>query len=177
MLTFSWRRRSITCRPSDSELRQLLLVDLDLHLVLEAAGDLDRGHALDRLQALLQFFVGIAAQLASAEGHQPGRSALAGQHQTHDRLGRRVEAQQHRRLGFQRQAQHFELVAHLEAGRSMSVPQANSRITSLWPVRETERMRRRFLTTPTASSTGSVIRFSISAGAAPVYSVRTVSVG
>jgi hypothetical protein len=60
---------------------------------------------------------------------------------------------------------------------SMSVPQANSRITSDWPVRETECSLRRFLTTPTASSIGSVISVSISAGAAPVYSVRTVSVG
>lgn len=60
---------------------------------------------------------------------------------------------------------------------SMFVPQANSSSTSLWPVRDTERSRRRPLTTPTASSTGSVSRFSISLGAAPVYSVRTVSVG
>ena len=59
----------------------------------------------------------------------------------------------------------------------MSVPQANSRITSLWPVREMELSLRRPFTTPTASSTGSVISVSISEGAAPVYSVRTVSVG
>ena len=48
------------------ELRQLLLVDVDLDLVLEAAADLDRGHAGDRLELLLQFVVGVAAQLASA---------------------------------------------------------------------------------------------------------------
>ncbi len=59
----------------------------------------------------------------------------------------------------------------------MLVPQANSRITSDWPVRETEWILRRFLTTPIASSTGCEIRFSISSGAAPSYSVRTVSVG
>ena len=59
----------------------------------------------------------------------------------------------------------------------MSVPQANSSTTSLWPVRETDLSLRRFLTTPTASSTGSEISVSISDGAAPVYSVRTVSVG
>ena len=45
------------------------------------------------------------------------------------------------------------------------------------PVRETELSLRRFLTTPTASSTGSLTRVSISDGAAPVYSVRTVRVG
>ena len=44
-------------------------------------------------------------------------------------------------------------------------------------VRETEFNLRRRLTTPTASSTGSLISVSISDGAAPVYSVRTVSVG
>ncbi len=60
---------------------------------------------------------------------------------------------------------------------SMSVPQANSSTTSLWPGREIECSLRRPLTTPTASSTGSVTRFSISEGAAPVYSVRTVRVG
>ncbi len=60
---------------------------------------------------------------------------------------------------------------------SMSVPQANSSTTSLCPVRDTDFSRRSPLTTPTASSTGSVTRVSISAGAAPVYSVRTVSVG
>ena len=59
----------------------------------------------------------------------------------------------------------------------MSVPQANSSTTSLCPVRETDLSLRRFFTTPTASSTGSVISVSISAGAAPVYSVRTVTVG
>ncbi len=60
---------------------------------------------------------------------------------------------------------------------SMSVPQANSSTTSLCPVRETDFSLRRFLTTPTACSIGSLTSVSISAGAAPTYSVRTVSVG
>ncbi len=60
---------------------------------------------------------------------------------------------------------------------SMLVPQANSSTTSLCPVRDTDLSLRRFLTTPTASSTGSVTSVSISDGAAPVYSVRTVRVG
>ena len=59
----------------------------------------------------------------------------------------------------------------------MSVPQANSSTTSLCPVRDTDLSLRRPLTTPTASSTGWLISVSISVGAAPVYSVRTVSVG
>jgi hypothetical protein len=60
---------------------------------------------------------------------------------------------------------------------SMSVPQVNSRITSDWPERDTERTRFTFLMTPTTSSIGFVIRFSTSSGAAPGSSVRTVSVG
>src|SRR3546814_8863516 len=40
------------------QLGQLLLVDIDLDLVLEATADLDRGDALDRLEPLLQDIVG-----------------------------------------------------------------------------------------------------------------------
>ena len=43
--------------------------------------------------------------------------------------------------------------------------------------RETELTRTTPVTTPTASSMGSEMRFSISFGAAPTYSVRTVRVG
>ncbi len=59
----------------------------------------------------------------------------------------------------------------------MSVPQANSTTTSDTPGRDTELTRITFVTTPTAPSTGSVISRSISAGAVPSYSVRTVIVG
>ena len=45
------------------KLRQLLLVDVDLNLVLEAAADLHRGHAVDRFELLLQVVVGVAAQV------------------------------------------------------------------------------------------------------------------
>jgi hypothetical protein len=61
--------------------------------------------------------------------------------------------------------------------RSMSVPQANSRITSAWPARETERTERTLRMIPTDSSIGRVISVSSSSGAAPGRSVRTVSVG
>ena len=59
----------------------------------------------------------------------------------------------------------------------MSVPQTNSSVTSDWPERDTERTWRTLRMMPTASSTGRVISFSISSGAAPGSSVRTVSVG
>ncbi len=59
----------------------------------------------------------------------------------------------------------------------MSVPHSNSRMTSDCPLRDIELTRFTFFTTPSASSIGFEMRFSISAGAAPVYSVRMVSVG
>ena len=59
----------------------------------------------------------------------------------------------------------------------MSVPQPNSRVTSLRSGREEETTRTTLFTTPTPFSIGRVMRFSISPGAAPSYSVRTLSEG
>jgi hypothetical protein len=56
----------------------------------------------------------------------------------------------------------------------MFVSQPNSRVTSPTSARELETTRTTLLTTPTAFSTGRVIRLSISRGAAPSYVVRTV---
>ena len=58
-----------------------------------------------------------------------------------------------------------------------SVSQANSSTTSERPARLTLLIRRRPLTMPSASSSGRLMSFSTSSGAAPGYSVRTVSVG
>ena len=63
------------------------------------------------------------------------------------------------------------------AAKSMFVPQPNSTTTSETPGREIELTFTTFGTTPTTPSTGSEIRRSTSTGAAPGYSVRTVSVG
>ena len=100
------------------QLGQLLLVQVHLHLVLEAAADLDRSHAVHRFELLLQVLVGIAADLAELAQRIAviARGVLRRQHQPHDRLGGRIEAQQHRRLGFLRQLQRLHLVAHVEAG-------------------------------------------------------------
>ena len=46
---------------------------------------------------------------------EPPRSSSARQAEAHDRIGRRIEAQQQRLLRFERQLQRVELVAHLEA--------------------------------------------------------------
>ena len=59
----------------------------------------------------------------------------------------------------------------------MSVPHANSRITSAWPARDTERTDLTFRMMPTDSSIGRVMSVSSSSGAAPGRSVRTVKVG
>ena len=59
----------------------------------------------------------------------------------------------------------------------IGVSQVNSRTTSLTPARLIEETRRRPPTTPSASSTGRLMSFSTSSGAAPGYSVRTVRVG
>ena len=59
----------------------------------------------------------------------------------------------------------------------MSVPQANSMITSERLARETLEMSTSPDTMPTASSIGVVTKVSTSAGATPGYSVRMVRVG
>ena len=59
----------------------------------------------------------------------------------------------------------------------MSVPQANSTMTSDSPGRDIELTRMTLLTTPTSPSIGSEIRRSISWGEVPGYSVRIVIVG
>ena len=61
--------------------------------------------------------------------------------------------------------------------KSMLVPQPNSTTTSEMPGREIDATRTTLLTTPTNPSTGSEMRRSISKGATPSYSVRTVIVG
>ena len=59
----------------------------------------------------------------------------------------------------------------------MLVPHPNSTTTSEIPGREIDETRTTLLTTPTKPSTGSEMRRSISRGATPSYSVRTVMVG
>src|SRR4051812_45928691 len=59
----------------------------------------------------------------------------------------------------------------------MSVPHPNCSVTADKPSLETELMRRRLGTVPTASSIDLVMRFSISSGAALAYLVMTMSCG
>ena len=61
--------------------------------------------------------------------------------------------------------------------KSILVPQPNSTTTSDTPGLVIDETRLTLLTTPTKPSTGSEIKRSISKGATPSYSVRTVIVG
>ena len=61
-LTFSARSRRVDGVDREAELRELLLVDEDLDLVLVAAADLDGGRAFDRFEIRLQAVLGEAAQ-------------------------------------------------------------------------------------------------------------------
>src|SRR5690606_33628939 len=74
----------------------------------------DRRHARHGFQPPLELVIGVAAQL----GELAHGITLAHRRQRHaqDRLGRGVEAQQHRRLHLERKLQGLELVADFQAG-------------------------------------------------------------
>jgi hypothetical protein len=86
---------------SKADLRQPLLVDQHLDLVLIAAADLDRGRARDRLEVGFQPVLGEAPQALETlfAGRRLGNIE---QREPHDRLTRRVEAQQQRPLRLER---------------------------------------------------------------------------
>jgi hypothetical protein len=100
-----------------SELGELLLVDEDLHLVLVATAHLDGRRPLDGLEVRLEPVVREAAQgLQAIDG--VARCALGGvvKREAHHRFAGRVEAEQERALGLERQLQQVELLAHVDAG-------------------------------------------------------------
>jgi hypothetical protein len=100
-----------------AELRELLLVDEDLDFVLVATAHLDRRRALDRLQVGLEAVVGKAAQsLEAFEARALRRVGRVQERESHHGLARRVEAQQQRPLGLERQLQQVKLLAHVDAG-------------------------------------------------------------
>ncbi len=90
------------------EQRELAFVHPNLDLLLIAAVDLDRGHPLGRLEVLLQDLFGDVAELEEI--------GAAGEVEAHDRVVRRVEPQQQRLGRLARQAQHVELLPHVEGG-------------------------------------------------------------
>jgi len=95
--------------------RERLLIEIDLNLVLEATGNLDRGDAGDRFQPFLEFFLAVPAQALEQCFIDTRDAAFAAQGKAHDRLGGRVETQQHRFFRFKRQLHRFQFVAHLDA--------------------------------------------------------------
>jgi len=144
-------------------------------LLLEAAAHLDRRDPLDRLELALDLPFGEPAQAAqpllagvallpvrassitgSSDGSKrstSGRSAVSGSSTWSSRSS----------------------VSWTASATVMS--HWNSSTTSETPAREIEEIRSRPPMTPSASSSGRLISFSTSSGAAPGYSVRTVIVG
>ena len=99
----------------EAELRQLLLVDEHLHLVLVAAAHLHGCGALDGLEIRFQPVLREPAQrFQTLDGVVALRLVEEGQ--AHDRLARRVEAQQQRTLRLERQLQQVELLADVDPG-------------------------------------------------------------
>ncbi len=103
----------------ETELRQLLLIDEHLDLVLVAAAHLDRGGARHGLEIRLQTIFGEAPEklepLFAVDWSSAVGVNLLEQCEAHHRLGRGIEAQQQRALRFERELQQVELLAHLDA--------------------------------------------------------------
>ena len=98
------------------QLRQSLLVDVDLHFVFETAADLDRRRAFDRLDLGLDAVVGEAAQEFEPVFVAARLGGFIDERHAHDRFAGRVEAQQQRPRCFDGQPQQVEALAHLDAG-------------------------------------------------------------
>ena len=92
----------------EPEAGQAALVDLDLDLLLQAAGDHHRGDALDPLERTLEVLLG-------REAHPPEVGAAV-EPDAHDRVKRGIVAQQHRLLGVCRKIHPIEALAHIERG-------------------------------------------------------------
>src|SRR3546814_16528112 len=69
----------------------------------------------NRFQTLLELFLAVPAQALEQYLIDAFDVALAAQGKAHDRLGRGIEAQQHRFLDCQRQMHRFELATNLDA--------------------------------------------------------------
>jgi len=90
----------------DVQLGELLLVDVDLDLFLEAAHHLDGGHAVHRLQVLLQLLLG-----EEPEHAQVGQPL---QPDAHDGVAGRVEPQDHGFFGVTGQLHEVELLPYIQ---------------------------------------------------------------
>ena len=83
-----------------------MLIDLNLDFIFQPAADLDCGGALFGLEVILYSVFSESPQFLEAAF--AGRNfclvcLLPQESQSHDRLGRRIEAKQQRPLGFYRQ--------------------------------------------------------------------------
>ena len=92
----------------DAQFSDAPLVDLDADLLLAPADDLDRRHALDRFQALLE--------LALGDIPQPGQRQPAVELQAQDGVVRRIESQDDRPLRVLGELDEIELLSHIDPG-------------------------------------------------------------
>ena len=117
-LTFSARMRRVTVSIDRPSCASFCWSTKHLHLVFVAAADLDRGRTFDRLEVRLQPVLGEAPQRlepVDAVVAPACRPSSRNARRMHG-LARRVEAQQQRPLGLERQLQQVELLAHVDAG-------------------------------------------------------------
>ena len=99
---------------AEPERRESLRIELDHHLLQLATVELHRSHAGDLLELALHGAIGGLAQHREVVDRQRDVAVLRGaQREPHDRLLRRIVAQQDRPLGGGRQRDAIELLAHL----------------------------------------------------------------
>ncbi len=112
-----------------------MLVYADFDLVFESTTDLDGGCAFLGLEIVFDAVLGKPAQRLEARLarlHSFCRIVLVQQAQPHDRLRRRVEPQQQRAAGLERQSQDVELFSHIDTGHiHIGAPQELERYVGL----------------------------------------------
>ena len=102
---------------TDTELRQLLLVNANLDFIFEATADFDGGRSFFGLKISLNAILRQAPQ-----GFEPCLARLSAglvliqEAQSDYGLGRRIETQQKRAAGFKGQHQNVELFTHIHTG-------------------------------------------------------------
>ncbi|MBV6417258.1 MAG: hypothetical protein CMLOHMNK_01904 [Steroidobacteraceae bacterium] len=97
------------------QLGEALLVDVDVHLVFEAAAHLDRRRSFGCLEGGFQAVVGEAAQRLQPLVARSAGSGEVDECEAQHGFGRRVEAQEQRPARVERQLQQVEALAHLDA--------------------------------------------------------------
>ena len=104
---------------ADTELRQFLLIYLDLDFVLEAATDLDGGRTLFGFEVILDAILGQPPQVFETAFAGDSGYAVRGflqQTEPHDGFGRWIESQQQRPTGLQWQFDDVDFFTDIDTG-------------------------------------------------------------